>query len=397
MLPSKKGFVASYQFGIVGYAPLQTLAQSYYLIFTQFADTAHYLHAELQKRGITKMAKVIGGDDASKMQNTVRLFSPESNNSTSGIDDLRILIATDTLSEGQNLQDARIVVNFDLPWAIVRLIQRAGRVDRIGQKADEILCYCFLPEDGVDKIITLRERLQRRITDNAELVGCDETFFEGNTVNLHHVYNETLSLESDDDDTDFISKCHDIWRRATADDEALRERIKKMGKLVSSAKSTNKGQAPSVLLSQSQSAILQMMECRPEEPRKKPPDNHHELVARAAEHAKEAIGIGGQLGTKGSIRRILYNRLRYLTEKRRGTLLPITTALKKVVQEIYRCPIQAEAQNTLNRKIRAGITDDELAKNAIRMHDNNQLLIPAATGDKKEAEIICSMALVKKQ
>ena len=193
------------------------------LIFTQFADTAHYLYAELQKLGITKMAKVIGGDDASKMQNTVRLFSPESNNSTSGIDDLRILIATDTLSEGQNLQDARIVVNFDLPWAIVRLIQRAGRVDRIGQKADEILCYCFLPEDGVDKIITLRERLQRRITDNAELVGCDETFFEGNTVNLHHVYNETLSLESDDDDTDFISKCHDIWRRATADDEALRE------------------------------------------------------------------------------------------------------------------------------------------------------------------------------
>jgi superfamily II DNA/RNA helicase len=54
-------------------------------------------------------------------------------------DELRVLIATDVLSEGQNLQDCAIVVNFDLPWAIIRLVQRAGRVDRIGQQAEEIL------------------------------------------------------------------------------------------------------------------------------------------------------------------------------------------------------------------------------------------------------------------
>ena len=65
---------------------------------------------------------------------------------------LRVLIATDVLSEGQNLQDAAIIVNFDLPWAIIRLIQRAGRVDRIGQKSEEILCYSFLPADGVERI-----------------------------------------------------------------------------------------------------------------------------------------------------------------------------------------------------------------------------------------------------
>ncbi len=66
-------------------------------------------------------------------------FSPVSNNKRDRVtpdDELRVLVATDVLSEGQNLQDCSIVVNFDLPWAIIRLIQRAGRVDRIGQKAE---------------------------------------------------------------------------------------------------------------------------------------------------------------------------------------------------------------------------------------------------------------------
>jgi len=52
-----------------------------------------------------------------------------------------VLVATDVLSEGQNLQDAHIVVNYDLPWAIIRIIQRAGRVDRIGQKSDTVHIY----------------------------------------------------------------------------------------------------------------------------------------------------------------------------------------------------------------------------------------------------------------
>ena len=93
-------------------------------------------------------------------------------------DELRVLIATDVLSEGQNLQDCAIVVNYDLPWAIIRLIQRAGRVDRIGQQAEKILCYSFLPADGVERIIRLRARVRQRLQENAEVVGTDEAFFE---------------------------------------------------------------------------------------------------------------------------------------------------------------------------------------------------------------------------
>jgi superfamily II DNA/RNA helicase len=60
-------------------------------------------------------------------------------------DELRILISTDVLSEGQNLQDGHIVVNYDLPWALIRLIQRAGRVDRIGQKSPILFAIHFYP------------------------------------------------------------------------------------------------------------------------------------------------------------------------------------------------------------------------------------------------------------
>ena len=87
------------------------------------------------------------------------------------------MIATYVLGEGQNLQDAHIVVNYDLPWAIIRLIQRTGRVDRIGQEASDILCYTFWPVDGVERLIRLHEQLRARLRENAEVVGTDEAFF----------------------------------------------------------------------------------------------------------------------------------------------------------------------------------------------------------------------------
>ncbi|TSA79657.1 NgoFVII family restriction endonuclease [Deinococcus detaillensis] len=128
------------------------------LIFTQFADTVAYLVRELKARGLAQLEGVTGGSaDPTEM---AWRFSPRSNGKTFAPEqNIRVLIATDVLSEGQNLQDAHIVVNFDLPWAIIRLIQRAGRVDRIGQTAEEIQVYSFLPADGVERLIQLRARV----------------------------------------------------------------------------------------------------------------------------------------------------------------------------------------------------------------------------------------------
>src|SRR5260370_560470 len=114
-------------------------------MFTQVADTVYSLTNQLKSRGIKALEGVTG--DAADPTALAWRFSPVSNdkrNQVHPLEELRVLIATDVLSEGQNLQDAAIVLNYDLPWAIIRLIQPAGRLDRIGQQSVTIYCSSIL-------------------------------------------------------------------------------------------------------------------------------------------------------------------------------------------------------------------------------------------------------------
>lgn len=176
------------------------------LIFSQFADTVRYLTAQLKTCGSAACAGVTG--DSADPTTLAWRFSPVSNRKreiVAGTDELRVLIATDVLSEGQNLQDAAIVVNYALPWAIIRLIRRAGRVDRIGQQADTIHCYTFLPADGIVRLIRLRERVRTRLQQNAEVtVSTDEVFCEDelSTTRLLDLYNEKAGILDDETDNE---------------------------------------------------------------------------------------------------------------------------------------------------------------------------------------------------
>ena len=383
------------------------------LIFTQFKDTADYLYQQLTSRGVRRLAEVFGGMD--DISGHVKRFSPRSHNVQAGaIDELRVLITTDTLSEGQNLQDAHIIVNFDLPWAIIRLVQRAGRVDRIGQTAREVLCYCFLPEEGIENIIELRERLQHRIRENAELIGSDETFFEGDSVNLQQVYAETLSLEEQEDETDLISRAYDIWRQATKDDPALKQRIKNLPDVVYSAKRSEDGKGAIAyiktsnnqhilaqmdetgeIVSQSQSKILNLLACVPREQLAPPAENHHELVATAVENFKQGqSNTGGQLGGTRSIRHRLYSRLQAYLEQSHGTIFYSET-LKQVVELIYMFPLKESACDRFGRQLRAHISDDDLATMAQNLYDAGELCATPKSGEPIEPHVICSMGLVQ--
>ena len=165
-----------------------------------------------------------------------RRFSPESNKARDKVstsDELRVLVATDVLSEGQNLQDAAIVVNYDLPWAIIRLIQRAGRVDRIGQKAEQILCYSFLPAEGVERLIRLRSRVRQRLQENAEVVGTDETFFEDEQHDsfMHDLFTEKSGILDDpeDNEVDLASLAYQIWKNACDTEPKLKKNHSRHG------------------------------------------------------------------------------------------------------------------------------------------------------------------------
>lgn len=147
------------------------------LIFSAFADTAEYLYKALAsalKQTGHDSALVTGQGNPSTtvgkgygFQQTLTLFSPQSKQrhlvmpkETAEID---VLIGTDCISEGQNLQDCDYLVNYDIHWNPVRIIQRFGRIDRIGSTNERIQLVNFWPDISLDDYINLKERVENRM------------------------------------------------------------------------------------------------------------------------------------------------------------------------------------------------------------------------------------------
>lgn len=398
------------------------------IIFTQFADTVSYLENELNAREIPAVSGVTGGSTDPTL--IAHQFSPVSNNRRDQIkqgDELRVIIATDVLSEGQNLQDCAIVVNYDLPWAIIRLIQRAGRVDRIGQRAEQILCYTFLPADGVERIIRLRERVRQRLSENAEVVGTDEAFFEEDedTQTMLNLYNEQSGIldDDEDDEVDLASYAYQIWQNAIKHNPAMERIIPQMAPVSFSTRYhipnprepegvlfyLRTGEGNDVLawvtpdgeiISESQFEILNAARCSPESPALPRADYHHDAVQAGIHQIVENqrnSPAGGQLGRPSGARFRTYERLKDFAASQRGTLFETeyeARGLYKAVEEIYRYPLRQTAVDTLNRQMKSGITDEGLAELVIGLREDDRLCIVSdGESDFQEPRIICSLGL----
>lgn len=406
------------------------------LVFTQFADTARYLGRVLQARGVRSLA-VVTGASADPYAAACR-FSPRSNRAKiAKADELRVLVCTDVLSEGQNLQDCAVVVNFDLPWAIIRLIQRAGRVDRIGQQAENILCYSFLPADGVERLIKLRARIAQRLHENAEVVGTDEAFFEDEDEDAERLRKLSLqttgSLDDQDDEVDLASYAWQIWKSATEGNPALAREIEALPPVIFSAKrfpapgfltqregqgekARDKEEADGALVyvkspegndhlawvnaqgeavTESQFTILRAAECVPDEPALARAGNHHDLVAVGLKLAvSQDKAVGGGLGRPSSPRRRGYDRLKEYARSLRGSLFA-DDELERAIEDIYARPLLESAADTLSRLMRSGVNDQQLADAAKSLREENQLTYADDEAAQREPKIICSMGLIE--
>lgn len=141
------------------------------LIFTQFADTALYLGEKLD--GLFGRMEVVTGNRGNILR-AAKHFAPRANRADVPAEEqIDLLIATDTMSEGMNLQDADTLINYDLHWNPVRLIQRAGRIDRIGSTNEEIYIASFLPARELERQLRLEEVLRARITEFLKVFGED--------------------------------------------------------------------------------------------------------------------------------------------------------------------------------------------------------------------------------
>jgi superfamily II DNA/RNA helicase len=159
------------------------LAGQKVLIFTEFADTARYLKRQLDLAGIYGVAQVDSATKANRAD-VIQRFSPYYNGTSSSVlaekgrPEIRVLISTDVLSEGLNLQDASRVINYDIHWNPVRLMQRIGRVDRrmnpeiekrlvsdhpeVASSRGKVSFWNFLPPDELNAILTLYTRVTQK-------------------------------------------------------------------------------------------------------------------------------------------------------------------------------------------------------------------------------------------
>jgi superfamily II DNA or RNA helicase len=151
------------------------------IIFTQYADTAQYLYDQITDDSDRDDIEVIHSNSGKDKGRLVQRFAPKANDNYQlkpGETELNTLIATDILAEGLNLQDGDMIINYDLHWNPVKLIQRFGRIDRIGTEKETIYGYNFLPELGIEKNLGLKEKLQRRIQEIHETIGEDSAILD---------------------------------------------------------------------------------------------------------------------------------------------------------------------------------------------------------------------------
>lgn len=382
------------------------------LIFTQYSDTAEYVAKQLVRSGIDNVASVTG--NTANITELVEQFSPHSNNVKTP-QEKRVMVATDVLSEGQNLQDAHVIINYDMPWAIIRLIQRVGRVDRIGQAAEKIMCYSFFPADGVEKIISLRKRLNDRINENAKVVGADEIFFEGNEQNLRDLFNEKSGVldESDDSEVDMASYAYQIWKNATDANPNLKKIIPNLPEKAYSTKENTglpidegvityaKTKSDTDMLTwvdknhrivtTSQLAILRAMECSVDTPALPPLPLHHTLeeVGLAAV-GDIKIQTSGILGNRFSTK---YRVVTAMEKYMRANIIFATQDLKEAVNQIYNNPMREATKVSIGQMLRRNDPPELIADCLVDYYQNNQLCVVDEEFENKEAHMMCSLGI----
>lgn len=150
------------------------------LVFTYYKDTARYLFRNLghpdepkaksfrEQLGGINIRRMDSGADPKERIRIVRGFAPKANGQPDWVatdKEIDVLISTDVLSEGQNLQDCGYLLNYDLHWNPTRMVQRAGRIDRIGTEFDTLWIYNMFPDAGLERLLGLVDSLSRKIAD----------------------------------------------------------------------------------------------------------------------------------------------------------------------------------------------------------------------------------------
>jgi superfamily II DNA or RNA helicase len=400
------------------------------LIFTQYADTATYLGDNLNPDGKDPEIEVVFSGDKSK-ERLVGRFAPKANSEyrfAKGEVELMTVIATDVLAEGLNLQDCDNIINYDLHWNPVRLIQRFGRIDRIGSDHERIFGYNFLPETKLDRNLGLRDKLHNRIQEIHDSIGEDSEILDQteklNPDAMYAIY-ETggagpvqLDLWGGGEDEFLdLNEAEEILRQLRNDDPTEYDRIAALRDGIRTARPSLQGgmyvfcQAGRFqqlflldqngdIVSRDIPKVVGTVKCSPDAKAAALPEGYNRAVMavqrqfaeevrhREAERTYTANLTHGQLYVLRELR-ILFDATEDEDIKQNVNVL----------EKVFRGALTGAVKRELNQLRRTGVAGENLLKHLIRIYDQHSLKDVSAQRDLTMADravprVICSEAFV---
>lgn len=222
------------------------------LVFTESLETGEYLFGKLKENfgsqvlffssngGLVEDETLVKSEARRKITNNYdpRAREPE--------DDIQILISTDVLAEGVNLHRSYSIINYDLPWNPTRVLQRVGRVNRVGTENEEIHIYNFFPTDESDEHLGLEDNIKSKIQAFHDTLGEDARYLtDEEVVSSHELFGDTLykkltskkTYEQEDDNYKSELEYLKFIRDIRDNEPKLFEKIKRLPKKARSAKS----------------------------------------------------------------------------------------------------------------------------------------------------------------
>ena len=168
------------------------LKKSKILIFTESKETAEYLKKNIDMHFKNQTILFTGGSKNKDRDIIQENFNPDVSK-TNQKNDFRILVTTDILAEGISLHRANVIVNYDLPWNPTRIMQRVGRINRVGTQHDNIYVFNFFPSAQVGEHMSLEENITSKIQAFHDTLGEDFKYLsEDEEVDTYGIFGKTL-------------------------------------------------------------------------------------------------------------------------------------------------------------------------------------------------------------
>lgn len=377
------------------------LSEGKCLIFTQYTDTAQYLYKNLKEATSRDDIAVVFGNDRSRLS-TIGRFAPVANpeyRQKSKDPELNLLIATDSLSEGLNLQDCDKIINYDLHWNPVRLIQRFGRIDRIGSSHEEIHGFNFLPETGIEQQLGLQRVLQNRIREIHESIGEDVAILDpGEQLNENAMYaiyeqsgNALDEFEAESGPDFDLNEAMEMFRQMRQDDPEEYERIASLPDGIRSAMIAGQeavfvhckagkyqqlylADKDGEIISQDLLNVLSRIRCDPETEAQPIPEGHNSAVMKVKQHfdqeASQRLADRHHTVSQSQGQRYVLKELRQLfsaaeSEEKKARLQTLDSA--------FRNPLSTALNRELNRLRKNQVSGEALQSALVDLYNHHDL------------------------